>query len=108
MPAPAFVSEFAVVPLLIPPPTVSVFAVMVTVRLVPAAVPSETAPVPRFRLLVPVKEKLPFQFCALLFVLIRFGAALSSLPPLIVSGPVLRAVLVARLSVPEVTMVPPS
>src|SRR2546428_414858 len=44
------------------PPTVSVPALAVTVRLAPRVTP----PVPRFKSLVPVKVKLPFQASALL------------------------------------------
>ena len=67
------------------PPTCSVFAVTVRMRLAL----SVTAPVPRFSELVPVKVKLPFQVWALL---VRNDCAsplvLSNVPPAMTSVPV--------------------
>ena len=66
VPTPFLITEFAVVPFAITPPKRSVLllAAVVIVRLVPAAVPSVTAPVPRFRSCVvvvppPAKVKPP-------------------------------------------------
>ena len=73
-----------------------------TVRLAPAP-PRVTAPVPRLRLLLPVKVKSPFQFWTLL--LARFATELSSVAVLFVFGamtsvPVPRAVVLPSVRVP--------
>ena len=66
------------------PPTVRVLAETVAVRL-PVRV---TAPVPRFRLFVPVKVKSPVQACALLPESVSAEpVALSNVPPAKVSRP---------------------
>ena len=59
VPAPAFVRLMAVVPFPMAPPSVRVLALAVMVRVVPAAVPSVTAPVPQFSPCVPAKVKSP-------------------------------------------------
>ena len=56
------------------PPTVSVLLLTVTVR-VPLIV---TAPEPRLKFVVPVKEKLVFQFCGQLFSVTLAPLVLSS------------------------------
>ena len=56
VPAPALTIEFAVAPLPMAPPRVSVAPETVIVRAVPAP-PSVLAPAPRFRSFVPVKVK---------------------------------------------------
>ena len=73
------------------PPTVRLPPLTVTVRVAFMA----TAPVPRFRSFVPVKAKLPFQFCALFVERVTLEPlVLSSVPPVIVKAPVPRAELV--------------
>jgi len=80
------------------PPTVSVFALMVTVR----ADPKVTAPVPRFRESVPMKVKSPFQFSALVLEIEMAATVESILPPVMVRVPALlpRAVLLLMSRVP--------
>ena len=86
------------------PPTVSVLAATVTVRLPP----SVTAPVPRLRLWVPAKLKLPSQLCAMFVARVSAPPlALSSAPPLIVSAPVPSAEAWPSASVPALSVVPP-
>ena len=107
MPFPVLVRPNPLPP--IAPPTVRVLALTPTVRLAFIV----TAPVPRFRLLVPTKVKSPFQFWTLLLVVLaRFATELSSAPPLIVSVPVpravVRAVVLPSVRVPAFKKVPPS
>jgi hypothetical protein len=85
-------------------PTVKLPAVTVTVREAFIV----TAPVPMFRFFVPAKVKLPFQFCALLFVRVMLPAlVLSSVPPVMVSVPVPIAVAWLSTRVPALTVVAP-
>ena len=102
MPDPFLVKFVAL--LVTKPPTVSVPELTVTVREAFIV----TFPVPRFRLFVPAKVKLPFQFWVLL--LVRVMAAplvLSSVPPLMVNVEFVapRAVALLILRVPEFMMV---
>ncbi len=70
--------------------------------------PPVTAPLPMSRALLPVKVKSPFQFWAILFVkTIGEPLVLSSVPPLITTAPVPKAVAVLTLSVPALSVVPP-
>ena len=87
------------------PPTVRLLAFTVTVRLAPKV----TAPVPRFKLCVPVKLKLPFHACALLLEsVIAPAVVLSIVPPLMVKVPVPSAVALLILTVvPFARVVPP-
>ena len=87
------------------PPTVNVWAVVVTV--VPA--PSATPPVPKFKSLVPVNVKLPFQVCALLLESVIASAVVLSIvvPAAIEKLPVPKAVALLMFSVPAESVVPP-
>ncbi len=86
------------------PPTVSVFAVVVTV----GDVVNVTAPVPRLRLLVPMKVKLEAHVCALLLLsVIGLPEVLSIVPPLIVNVPVPTAVALLMFSFPADSVIPP-
>ena len=101
VPAPAFV-RVEDVPVSAPP-TVSVLPVTVTVRL-PERV---TAPVPRFRLFVPVKAKSPVQAWALLFASVSAEpVALSNVPPARVSKPLPKAPALPSLTVPAESVKP--
>src|SRR6202022_2213806 len=105
VPVPALV-RLKPVPLMTPP-TVRLLPLTVTVRLPPRV----TAPVPRFRLWVPVKVKLPFQTCALLLEsVIALPVVLSMmalLPPAMVNVPVPSALALLIFSVPALIVVPP-
>jgi len=96
MPVPALVMPNPVP--LMTPPTVRSPPLTVTVRVAL----SVTAPVPRLRSLVPVKVKLLFQFCALLFVSVIAPplVLLMVAAPEMVKAPVPRAVALLMLSVP--------
>ena len=92
---------------LITPPTVSVPVPLVeTLRVAGSA----TAPVPRFRLLVPPKKKSPFQFCTL------FADSVTGTPlelsmnvfAAMFSAPVPMAAALLMFNVPDVTVVPPA
>ena len=86
------------------PPTVRLPEETVTVRLAE----SVTAPVPRFRSLVPTKVMSPFQLCALLVESVRaVPLVLSIEPPEIVSAPLPRAEALFRLRRPPESEVPP-
>ena len=88
----------------ITPPTVRVLALTVTWRFAPRV----TAPVPRFRLLVPVKVKSPFQFWVLLLVSVMAPPeVLSIIPPEIVKVPVPIEVAWFKLRVPAFKVVVP-
>ena len=69
-----------------------------------------TAPVPRNKLLLPVKVKLPFQLMALLLVdvVIADPDVLSMVPPLIVNVPVPKAagLLISKVA-PALKVTPP-
>ncbi len=110
VPEPALVSPVAVVPSEMTPPTVNVEdPPVVMVRVVPGPVPSETAPVPRFRECEPVKVKSTFQVSE--FTVLRLIAPaelLSITPPLMVSALLPRAVALLMLSVPAFKTVPPA
>lgn len=102
LPAPAFVRPKPAPEIM--PPTVSVEALTVTIRLAFMA----TAPVPRSRVFVPLNVKSPFQFCALLLVVVR-AAVTSIVPPLMVkifAAPP-RAALLPRDRVPVFSVRPP-
>ncbi len=96
---------------LMTPPTVRVLALTVTVRLAFIV----TAPVPRFKLFVPAKVKLPFQFCALLVNKVTLAPlVLSRLPPLMTKvaavapmGPAVALPPPLMASVPELSVVVP-
>ena len=75
-PAPDFTRALAVVPSEMMPPSVSWPLVAVIVREVPAAVPSEIAPVPMLRSLVVVNPKLAFHVCGLLVASVMAAAVL--------------------------------
>jgi len=87
------------------PPTVKVSALTVTVGLAFKV----TAPSPRFKLLLPVKVKLPFQFWALLFDrVIADPEALSIVvPAAIVKAPVPKAAALLISKVPALKVTPP-
>ena len=102
VPAPALVRPNVLPP--IAPPTVRLPPFTVTVRLALIV----TAPVPRFRSLVPVKVKLPFQCCALLLLRVMAPPlVLSIVPPATVKVPVPGAAALLRLSVPPFSVRPP-
>src|SRR4051794_29128349 len=102
MPEPAFVRPNAPPP--IAPPTVRVLALTVTVGLAPRV----TGPVPRFRLLDPVKVKLPFQVWGLPAVNASGPPlVLLRVPPLMTRLPVLREVALVRFRVPAPRVVGP-
>ena len=105
VPAPAFV-RLKPLPLMTPP-TVRLLAFTVTVRLAPKV----TAPVPRFKLCVPVKVKLPFQTWALLVESVIAPPVVLSMTALllaaIVNVPVPSALALLIFSVPAVIVVPP-
>ena len=85
------------------PPTVSVLPETVSVRL-PVRV---TAPVPRFRLFVPVKVKSPVQACALFPESVTVEpVALSNVPPARVSKPLPRAPALPTCKVPAESVKP--
>ena len=88
VPVPAVLNEKPAPPSEIGPLTVRTPPFKVTVRLLP----SSTAPVPKFRLLVPPKVKSAFQFCGTLPSATP-AVVLSMTPPLIVSVPLPRALL---------------
>ena len=90
---PALVSELTVEPLLTTPPKVNLFVFTVMTREIPGVVPSETAPVPKFMLCVPVKVKSPLMVRALLFRLTKPAVLLSSAPPAMTTVPVPSAVV---------------
>ncbi len=100
VPAPALVRLWATE---MTPPTVSIPASMVTVGF-PV---SDTAPVPRFRLLLPTKVKLPLQVCALLLLRVMAAPlALSIVPPLMVKVPVPTAAALSMFSWPAESVMP--
>src|SRR5438309_1770728 len=108
VPVPALIKLLAVVPFEMTPPTVSVFAFVVIVRLVPAVVPRDTAPVPRFRFCVPVNVKSPFQTWALLVEsVIADPVVLSIVPPAMVNVPGPSALALFIFRVPALRVVPP-
>ena len=89
---------------LITPPTVKFPPLAVTVR----EAFSVTAPVPRFRSLVPVNVKLLFQFWALLVLRVSaLPLVLSIVPPEIVKVPVPSAEALLMFKVPALSVVPP-
>ena len=100
VPAPSLVKcEAAAVDGVKLPPKVSVLLETVTVR-APFVV---TAPVPRFRLLVPAKAKLPLRASALLVASVtELPLVLSMVPPVMVNVPVPMAEFVE--DVPEALM----
>jgi hypothetical protein len=81
-----------------------------TVRWLPAP-PSVTTPPLKFRLLLPVKVKFPFQFWALAVVVVTSPpVVLSIVPPLIVNAPTAVLPMAAPLlmrSVPSFSTRPP-
>ena len=88
------------------PPTVSVLPLTVTVGLAPRV----TAPVPRFRALLPVNVKLPFQFWGLLLLRVMPPLWVQSItPPEIVKAPAAppSAVALLTFSCPALRVVPP-
>jgi len=87
------------------PPSVKVPAVTVTV----GSAPKVTAPVPKFKLLLPVKVKLPFQCPALLLVEVAMAApeVLSMVPVVMVKVPVPKAAALLMSRVPAVKVTPP-
>ena len=69
-----------------------------------------TAPVPRFKSLVPKNVIVPFQLCALVVArVIAPPLVLSMVPPVVISGPLPRAYAWLILRVPaELRVVPPA
>ena len=86
------------------PPTVSVLPLTVTVRLLLIV----TRPAPRFKPEVPVNVKSPFQFWALLPLLVMAApVALLKVPPLSVNMPVPSAPALLMFRVPALRVTPP-
>ncbi len=86
------------------PPIVSMLALVVTVWF---AV-NVTAPVPRFRLLLPTKVKLAPQLSALLLLSVMAAPlVLSIVPPLTVNVPEPTAVALLMINSPADSVVPP-
>jgi len=90
----------------IAPPSVKIPALVVTVYPLPFKV---TAPVPRFKLLLPVKAKLPFQCSTLLLVeeAMALPEVLSMVPEVMVKVPVPKAATLLISKVPAVKVTPP-
>jgi len=104
VPAPADVKLSVAPPMA--PPIVNVPVLLVTVTVGEA--PKVTAPVPRFKLLLPVKVKLLFQLWALLFDSVMLAVdVLSMVPPAMVNVPVPRAVALLMSKVPAFKVTPP-
>ena len=107
VPLPALVIPREKTPSPITPPTVSVVAALLVVMV--GVVPRVTAPLPRSMLSVPVKVKLPFQFCALLLAMVSSEPLVLSMvvPAPIVSAPLPRAESLPSFRVPLLSVVPP-
>ena len=107
--------EFAVVPLEMTPPTVKLQKKLpppawVIVRVVPAAVPRSTAPLPMLLYTwLPLTVKSPLIVMGLLLAIVRGLALKLSVPPLMVNVPAAApsAVSLPRVSVPALKMTPP-
>ena len=106
VPAPAFLRPKALPESPITPPIVRAFTPLtVTVRTSPSGrLPIVTAPVLKLSVFVPPKAKSPFHDWALVIVRAVFT---SSVPALIASGPVPRAVALPSVSAPELRNVVP-
>ena len=86
------------------PPTVKVLAFAVT----DISSPKVTAPVPRFKALVPVNAKSAFHDCALLLLnVMELPLVLSIVPPDIANVPVPIAAALFMFRVPAERVVPP-
>ena len=106
VPVPSLVRLYAALTGPMAPPTVHALApLMVIVRLAFII----TAPVPRFKELVPVNIKSAFQFIKLLLDNVTPAVVLSIITPVVamVNAPVPSAVLLLMFKVPPLRVVPP-
>ena len=93
----------APLPSLTTPPSVKVLAVVI-VLVGPATLPSDTAPVPKYRLCVDVVVMSPLIVRALFLRLNMLAVLLSRMPPFIVTAPVPRAVVNTLFVAPKVRL----